>query len=230
VLEQAGAGRRSWCRGSLVFYDTSEPFRAPLRRAVGAGCHPCFPLSRRSRSAGLKRSGRPRRGCRSTAAVAAGGLRRRFLRSLAFCPARRPRMAPDSARAIRSRGCWPLPLTCWQSGRAPSGRAAAVPFRRHPQGTACLSFLRAPPGPTPVLDADEIARGCLPVQADACTGCSRGTEGSGDGPAAPACGSRKAQQLLRRCPDRPASAIGPGVRGSPPIPQFHRVFRETDRG
>ena len=35
----------------------------------------------------------------------------------------------------------------------------------------------------------------------------------------------KAQQLLRRCPDRPASAIGREC-GFPSDTQFHRVFRE----
>jgi len=38
-------------------------------------------------------------------------------------------------------------------------------------------------------------------------------------------GVGQAQQLLRRCPDRPVSAIGREC-GFPSDTQFHRVFRE----
>jgi AraC family transcriptional activator of tynA and feaB len=77
-----------------------------------------------------------------------------------------------------------------------------------------LSFLRAHLADRG-LDSDEIACGCY-LSKRTLYRLFEGTKGSVMG---------RLRQLLRRCPDRPASAIGREY-GFPSDSQFHRVFRE----
>jgi AraC family transcriptional activator of tynA and feaB len=215
MLEQAGR-KAELVPGSLVFYDTSEPFALrfdePWEQVV---IH--VPVEQALASAGLKRSADlvavPLDGGGAAGAAAA------FLRSLAFAQ----RDDPDGADLLAPSvpGLLASSLNVLAVRQGAIRHAAAVPsdvIRRE----RVLSFLRAHLA-DPGLDADEIARGCY-LSKRTLYRLFEGTEGSVMGRLRQL-RIEKAQQLLRRCPDRPASAIGREC-GFPSDTQFHRVFRE----
>jgi hypothetical protein len=152
VLEQTGR-HAELVPGSLVFYDTSQPFALrfdePWEQVV---VH--VPVEQALASAGLKRSADlvavPLDGGGAAGAAAA------FLRSLAFAQ----RDDPDGADLLAPSvpGLLASSLNVLAARQGAIRRAAAAPSgvirREH-----ALSFLRAHLA-DPGLDADEIARGC----------------------------------------------------------------------
>jgi AraC family transcriptional regulator, positive regulator of tynA and feaB len=215
VLEQAGR-QAALVPGSLVFYDTGEPFALrfdePWEQVV---IH--VPREQMLASAGLKRSA-------DLVAVpldggGAGGAAAAFLRSLAFAQREDPGGADLLAPSVP--GLLTSSLNVLAARQGAIRRAATAPSevlrREH-----VISFLRAHLA-DPGLDADAIARGCY-LSKRTLYRLFEGTEGSVMGRLRQL-RIEKAQQLLRRCPDRPASAIGREC-GFPSGAQFHRVFRE----
>ena len=215
LLEQAGR-QAELVPGSLVFYDTSEPFvlrfDKPWEQVV---VH--IPLEQALASAGVKRSA-------SLLAVrldgdGAAGAAAAFLRSLAFAQRDDPDGADLLARSVP--GLLASSLNVLAVRQSALRRAASGPsdlIRRE----RVLGFLRAHLA-DPGLDADAIARGCY-LSKRTLYRLFEGTEGSVMGRLRQLRVER-AQLLLRRCPDRPASAIGREC-GFPSDTQFHRVFRE----
>jgi AraC family transcriptional regulator, positive regulator of tynA and feaB len=215
VLEQAGR-QAELVPGSLVFYDTSEPFALrfdePWEQVV---VH--VPVEQALASAGVKRSA-------DLLAVrldgdGAAGAAAAFLRSLAFAQRDDPNGADLLAQYVPGLLASSLNvLAARQSAlrRAGSGPSDLIGRER------VLGFLRAHLA-GPDLDADAIARGCY-LSKRTLYRLFEGTEGSVMGRLRQLRVER-AQLLLRRCPDRPASAIGREC-GFPSDTQFHRVFRE----
>lgn len=215
VLEQAGR-QAELVPGSLVFYDTSEPFalrfNEPWEQVV---VH--VPLEQALASAGVKRSA-------DLLAVrldgdGAAGAAAAFLRSLAFAQRDDPNGADLLAQYVP--GLLASSLNVLAARQSALRRAASGPsglIRRE----RVLGFLRAHLA-DPDLDADAIARGCY-LSKRTLYRLFEGTEGSVMGRLRQLRVER-AQLLLRRCPDRPASAIGREC-GFPSDTQFHRVFRE----
>jgi AraC family transcriptional regulator, positive regulator of tynA and feaB len=215
VLEQAGR-QAALMPGSLVFYNTSEPFALrfdePWEQVV---IH--VPLEQMLASAGLKRSADllavPLDGGGAAGAAAA------FLRSLAFAQRKDPDGADLLAPSVP--GLLASSLNVLAARQGAIRRAATAPsevLRRE----RVLSFVRAHLA-DPGLDADAIALGCY-LSKRTLYRLFEGTEGSVMGRLRQL-RVEKAQQLLRRYPDRPASAIGREC-GFPSGTQFHRVFRE----
>lgn len=215
VLEQAGR-QAELVPGSLVFYDTGEPFALCFDESwEQVVVH--VPVEQMLASAGLKRSAGlvavPLDGGGAAGAAAA------FLRSLAFAQ----REDPDGADLLAPSvpGLLASSLNVLAARQGAIRRAAAAPsevLRRE----RVLSFLRAHLA-DPGLDADAIALGCY-LSKRTLYRLFEGTEGSVMGRLRQL-RIEKARQLLRRCPDRPASAIGREC-GFPSGTQFHRVFRE----
>ena len=215
VLEQAGR-KAELVPGSLVFYDTSEPFALrfdePWEQVV---VH--VQLEQALASAGVKRSA-------GLLAVrldgdGAAGAAAAFLRSLAFAQRDDPDGADLLAQYVPGLLASSLNVLAARQGairRAASGPSDLIRRER------VLSFLRAHLA-VPDLDADAIARGCY-LSKRTLYRLFEGTEGSVMGRLRQL-RIEKARQLLRRCPDRPASAIGREC-GFPSGTQFHRVFRE----
>jgi len=154
----------------------------------------------------------------SVAVGGAAGAAAAFLRSLAFAQ----RDDPDGADLLAPSvpGLLASSLNVLAVRQGAIRRAAAVPsdvIRRE----GVLSFLRAHLA-DPDLDADEIARGCY-LSKRTLYRLFEGTEGSVMGRLRQL-RIEKARQLLRRCPDRPASAIGrefgyPLLRAIAPLPE-----------
>ncbi len=215
VLEQAGR-QAELVPGSLVFYDTSEPFalrfNEPWEQVV---VH--VQLEQALASAGVKRSA-------DLLAVrldgdGAAGAAAAFLRSLAFAQRDDPNGADLLAQYVP--GLLASSLNVLAARQSALRRAVSGPsdlIRRE----RVLGFLRAHLA-DPDLDADAVARGCY-LSKRTLYRLFEGTEGSVMGRLRQLRVER-AQLLLRRCPDRPASAIGREC-GFPSDTQFHRVFRE----
>ena len=214
VLEQAGR-QAELVPGSLVFYDTSEPFALcfdePWEQVV---VH--VQLEQALASAGVKRSA-------GLLAVrldgdGAAGAAAAFLRSLAFAQ----RDDPDGADLLAQYvpGLLASSLNVLAARQSALRRAASGPSDLIGRERV-LGFLRAHLA-VPDLDADAIAGGCY-LSKRTLYRLFEGTEGSVMGRLRQLRVER-AQLLLRRCPDRPASAIGREC-GFPSDTQFHRVFR-----
>jgi AraC family transcriptional regulator, positive regulator of tynA and feaB len=215
VLEQAGR-QAELVPGSLVFYDTSEPFALrfdePWEQVV---VH--VQLEQALASAGVKRSA-------GLLAVrldgdGAAGAAAAFLRSLAFAQRDDPNGADLLAQYVPGLLSSSLNvLAARQSALRRAGSGPSDLIRRE----RVLGFLRAHLA-GPDLDANAIARGCY-LSKRTLYRLFEGTEGSVMGRLRQLRVER-AQLLLRRCPDRPASAIGREC-GFLSDTQFHRVFRE----
>lgn len=215
VLEQAGR-LAELTPGSLVFYDTSEPFTVRFEQEwERVVVH--VPVAHALASAGLKRSADLV--ALPLAGGGAAGAAIAFFLSLARVQGNDPAGAELLARHVPGLLAATLILLAARHDAARNASARPVDFVRRERVMAFLRSRLADPG----LDADAVARSCY-ISRRTLYRLFEGVEGSVMGRLR-LLRIENAQWVLRHHPDRSVSSVGQQC-GFPADAQFHRVFRE----